>query len=85
MREQINSAVIGTVIGAFLGPSIIILFTLLTAIIPISETIDLVLLLGFAPGAYCGLLCISTSLFAVLGFIMGYVVSLLKRVVSGKL
>jgi hypothetical protein len=73
MRGSIHNAVSAAVVGGLLGPSITILLTILTTIIPIGKTIDLVLLLGFAPGAYLGLLCLSATVFAFLGFLIGLI------------
>jgi hypothetical protein len=62
--------------GGMLGPSITVLLT----IFPIGKTVDLVLLMGFAPGAYCVLLFLSATVFAFLGFLIGLISSLLRGI-----
>jgi len=69
--------VIGGIIGAISGFLFIPVLTILTVIIPIPSTIDLVLLLGFAPAGYCALICIGGAFLAVIGAAIGTGISVL--------
>jgi hypothetical protein len=46
--------------------------TILTVIIPIRATSDIALLIGFAPAAYCTLLCVCGAILSGIGFIIGF-------------
>lgn len=68
------------VIGASIGVILIVLLSFITAVLPISHKMDLILLLGMAPGAFCGLLLLSALLGAMIGMNVKILINVVRNV-----
>jgi len=71
--------IIGGIIGAVLGFLFIPVLTILTIIIPIPITLDLLLMLVFAPFGYLAFVCFVGAFIAVIGAVIGTGIAELSR------
>ncbi len=82
LLDREEGSVIGLIIGALLGPVVLIALTFLPAFFPSDTFPQLVLVLGFAPLGYCFLGIIFSLVFGAIGSFIGLIIFHKKRIKS---